>query len=149
MGTHYRGEPHEVRALNAFIKLIRAANSVGARLECLLSALGFTENQFGILEILYHLGPVFQRDLSRKLFTSGGNVTQILDQLERRGLVSRKRDSKDRRHVQIHLTDEGNRLISTAFPQYLKATMAEFAVLTPEEQEELARLCRKVGLQRQ
>ncbi len=146
MGTHYQGQRHEVRALNAYIKLMRAADSVGKRLERHLSKFDLTENQFGILEILLHRGSVIQRELSEKLFTSGGNVTQILDQLERRELVKRIRDSQDRRNVQVHLTAKGEQFIRDIFPVHLEAIMGEFCVLTAEEQEELARLCKKIGL---
>ncbi len=75
MGTRYRGAPAEVRALDASIKLMRAATSIGTRLEKRLLSLGLTEPQFGVLEALYHLGPLFQRDLARKLLKTGGNIT--------------------------------------------------------------------------
>lgn len=146
MGTHYQGPRHEVRALNAYIKLMRAADAVGKRLERHLAKFELTENQFGILEILLHLGPVIQRELGEKLFTSGGNITQILDQLERRELVKRIRDSQDRRNVQVHLTEKGEEFIRSIFPEHLEAIMEEFSVLSSEEQDELARLCKKIGL---
>ena len=146
MGTRYPGRQNEIRALNAYIKLMRAADSVGKRLEKHLAKFDLTENQFGILEILLHLGPVIQKELSEKLFTSGGNVTQILDQLEKKELVKRIRDSQDRRHVKVHLTEKGEELIRTIFPEHLEAMMKEFSVLTSEEQEELGRLCKKIGL---
>ena len=76
MGTHYSGTESEVRALNAFIKLMRAAHSTGARLNVDLTGAGLTESQFGVLEALYHLGPLHPCDLGAKLLCSSGNMTR-------------------------------------------------------------------------
>jgi MarR family 2-MHQ and catechol resistance regulon transcriptional repressor len=146
MGTHYRGRPAEVRALNAYIKLMRAANSVQARLDRRLAALGLTESQLGVLEALYHLGPLAQGVVGRKLFVSGSNVTTVADNLERRGLIRRRRDPADRRSVVLHLTPAGRRLIARVFPGHVAAIVREFSALGAGEQVELGRLCKKLGL---
>ena len=67
MGTRYDGTDEEVNALNTFIKLVRAAESVSVRINSSLPKNGLTESQFGVLEALYHLGPLCQRDLGSKL----------------------------------------------------------------------------------
>lgn len=146
MGTHYRGTPAEVRALDAHIKMARAQNTVRSHIVSRLAGLGFTENQFGILEAVYHLGPTIQRDLGTKMLTSGGNVTMVVDQLEKRGLVRRVRNPDCRRQVHVHLTDAGRRLIEEVFPGHVQFIREEYSALTAAEQEELARLCRKLGL---
>jgi len=145
MGTRYKGSPEEVRALDAFIKLNRAVDSVTARLGDTLTGAGLTGSQFGTLETLYHLGPLHQCDLGAKLLRSGGNVTMVVDNLEKRGLVRRERGTGDRRYVTVHLTDAGRRLIARLFPRHAARVAAEFGVLTAAEQEELGRLCRKLG----
>ncbi len=146
MGTHYQGPPAEVRALDAYIKLTRAAESVSARVAAAYADAGLTDGQFGALEALYHLGPLVQRTLADKLLRSSGNITLVIDNLERRGLVRRERSTTDRRCITVHLTDEGRRLIRRLFPRQVARLVAEFAILTPAEQDELGRLCRKLGL---
>ena len=146
MGTRYQGEKEEVRALDAFIKLIRAANSVSARVEARLSDIELTVSQFGVLEALYHLGPLFQKDLGRKILKSGGNITMVVDNLEKRGLVVRTRDEKDRRHISVAITPKGQTVIRSFFPGHVERIVREMAALTKAEQEELGRLCKKVGL---
>jgi MarR family 2-MHQ and catechol resistance regulon transcriptional repressor len=145
MATRYQGTPHEVRALNTFIKLTRAAESVAARLSGGLTDAGLTESQFGALEALYHLGPLHQRELGAKLLRSSGNITMVVDNLEKRGLVRRERGVADRRFITVHLTEAGRRLIARIFPRHAARIAAELAVLAPQEQEELGRLCRKLG----
>jgi MarR family transcriptional regulator, 2-MHQ and catechol-resistance regulon repressor len=145
MPTHHRGTEVEVRTLNAFINLVRAADSVGARLASKLEASGLTTAQFGVLEAIYHLGPLCQKTVARKLLRSGGNVTVVVDNLEKHGLVRRRRQANDRRMVEIHLTPKGRALIEQVFPRHLQEVVKEFSVLSAEEQEELRRLCRKLG----
>jgi MarR family 2-MHQ and catechol resistance regulon transcriptional repressor len=146
VGTHYDGRPAETRALDAYIKLTRAAASVDARLAPGLAEAGLTPSQLGVLEALLHLGPLGQRTLGAKLLSSGGNITTVVDNLERHGLVRRERRDDDRRHVTVHLTPEGRRLISKVFPAHVREIVAAFSALTAAEQETLGRLAKKLGL---
>src|SRR5918912_589968 len=142
MGTRHKGTDEEVRALDAYIKLMRAAESVSARLAPRLSAAGLTGSQFGALEALYHLGPLCQRDLGKKILKSGGNITMVVDNLEKRGLVERIRAEDDRRYITVNLTKQGRELISKLFPRHAKAIREEMGVLSDAELEKLGRLCK-------
>ena len=86
-----------------------------------------------------------QKDLGRKLVTSSGNITMVVDNLERRSLVRRVRDEADRRDLRVHLTPEGRKPIAKIFPGHVAAIVAELAPLSPGEQDELGRLWRKLG----
>jgi len=145
MATHYRGSAQEKAALDAYIKLMRAADSVTARLEPLMRAADLTVGQFGTLEALLHLGPLCQRDLGRKLLRSGGNITVVVGNLARRGLVRRTRGPHDRRFVTVTLTDKGRRLIGGIFPRHVRRIVREMGALSLAEQTELGRLCRQLG----
>ena len=148
MPTHYRGTAQERAALDAYIKLMRAADSVTARLDPLMRAADLTVGQFGALEALLHRGPLCQRDLGRKLLRSGGNITVVVGNLARRGLVRRHRGPQDRRFVTVTLTDKGRRLIGGIFPRHVRHVVRELEALSPPEQAELGRLCRQLGLAR-
>jgi len=147
MSTHFKESPEQNRALNAFIKLLRAAETVAVTTSRTYVAEGLTSSQFGVLEAIYHLGPLCQRDIGRKILKSSGNITTVIDNLEKRALVTRKRGD-DRRFITVHLTDSGKDLIERLFPRQAAAITEELAILPPEEQGELARLCRKLGLQK-
>ena len=125
MPTHYRGSPQERQALDAYIKLMRAAESLTARLEPLMRAADLTVGQFGALEALFHLGPLCQRDLGYKLLRSGGNTTVVVGNLARRGLVRRTRRPDDRRYITVTLTDKGRRLIGGIFPRHAQHVVRE------------------------
>lgn len=145
MATHFAGDPREARALDAYIKLSRASGTIDGLLATNLARLGLTGGQLGVLEALMHLGALSQGELGRKLLRSGGNVTTVIDNLERRGLVARTRNRADRRVVTVDLTKAGRRLIEKVFPVHARAVAQAMETLTAAEQEELGRLCRKLG----
>jgi len=145
MGTHYQGSKAETDALNAYIKLMRAADSVMARVHAHLPD-GLTISQFGTLETLIHRGPMCQSELASKLLMSGGNITLVVSNLEKSGWIRRQRDEKDRRFVTVSLTETGRAFIGDLFPKVAAAITREFSALTPAEQFTLGWLCKKLGL---
>ena len=146
MGTHYPGTPEEKSALDVYIKLSRAAEAVNTRINQHLKAKNITISQFGALEAIYHLGPMHQNRLAEKILKSTGNLTLVIDNLEKRGLVTRERDPEDRRCITIDLTGSGRELIEQLFPRHVAIVVREIGVLTRAEQSQLAALCRKLGL---
>lgn len=146
MPTKYRGTAAETRALNAFIKLMRATNSLGGHLARNLAAdADLTMSQFAVLEALLHLGSMGQSDICGKLLLSGSNITTVIDNLEKRELVRRTRRSDDRRVVDVALTEAGRKLITRLFPAHAQRITNLFSALTPRQQDQLADLCRTLG----
>ena len=146
MATHYQGSSKEVLVLNAWIKLTRARDSVGQRIRPTVEQNGLTLAQFGVLDALYHLGPQNQKLIGEKLLCSGGNVTRVVDNLERDGFVLRKTNPLDRRYYHVRLTSSGRERIKKVFSEHLEVLVEAFSVLSPEEQAELGRLCKKLGI---
>ena len=132
------------QAFGSFIKLCRATWTVTARVAACLPG-NITFAQFAVLEALYTLGPMYQRELSQRILRSSASVTAVVDGLERRGLVSRTRSTEDRRLVEVGLTAGGDGFMNEVLPVYMSKVREEFSVLTREEQEELGRLCRTLG----
>lgn len=132
-------------ALAAYVKLMRATESVTRRAHADLPP-GLTLAQFGVLEALLHLGPLCQSELASKLLKSAGNLTLVVDNLERDGHVTRERDPQDRRFVRVALTPSGRAFITDLFPRVASAITAQFAPLTRTEQTTLGQLCKKLGL---
>ncbi|MBE2236338.1 MAG: MarR family transcriptional regulator [Caldilineaceae bacterium] len=145
MPTHFAGRADEILALDTLIKLSRAANSLLARIALHNTHPDLTVSQFGTLEALYHLGTMSQSGICDKLLKSGGNTTLVIDNLEKRDLVRRKRDPNDRRVVLVELTDDGLELIRSIFPRHAQVVAEEMSILTPEELRQLGELCKKLG----
>jgi MarR family 2-MHQ and catechol resistance regulon transcriptional repressor len=87
-----------------------------------------------------------QHRLGQKILKSGGNMTLVIDNLQKRGLVEREQDPADRRCITVRLTEAGRELILKIFPRHVGIVVEEFSVLTLDEQAQLAALCRKLGL---
>ena len=134
------------RVLNTYTKLMRAAESVTSRVHRVLSAPKLTISQFGVLEALFHKGPLCQRDIAAKILKSTGNITLVIDNLEKQGLVRRERDNEDRRYLTVHLTETGTNLITKVFADVEAAIAFEMVSLTEDEQDLLGSLCKKLGL---
>lgn len=134
------------RALNTYTKLMRSAESVTSRVHRVLVEPKLTISQFGVLEALYHKGPLCQRDIGAKILKSSGNITLVIDNLEKQNLVSRVKDENDRRYFTINLTESGTDLISKVFEDVEAAIVTEMATLSENEQELLGQLCKKLGM---
>jgi MarR family 2-MHQ and catechol resistance regulon transcriptional repressor len=148
VGTSFNGNPQQVLALNSYIALLRCAETVTSYTARHLAADKLTIGQFGVLETLYHLGPLCQRDIGRKLLKSGGNMTTVIDNLVKRELVERHPDPHDRRYWQVDLTASGRDLIAALFPVHVEGIVERLEVLNAKEQEQLRHLCRKLGTAR-
>lgn len=147
MGSRFDGTEDETRALSAFINLVRAVESLGARQARRLSGQSLTLSQFGVLEALLHVGPLSQGELSEKLLKTSGNITMVVHNLERRGLVTRTRRKDDRRVVTVRLTARGRRFIRRIMPGQAREIVADMNRLSAAEQTRLRRMCRKLGKQ--
>ncbi len=145
MGTHYKGNKKEINSLNSFIKLKRAAEAVSSRVNASLAKKGLTESQFSIIESLYHLGPLSQKELGNKLFKSGGNITLVVDNLEKLELVKRERGKPDRRYFQIHLTEKGTNLVKEILPGQVNLIVEEMNILSDKEQILFQDFCKRIG----
>jgi MarR family 2-MHQ and catechol resistance regulon transcriptional repressor len=145
MPTHYRGQAADRARLDAFIKMQRAHLALSASLNAWLAGRGLTAGQFGVLETLWHLGPLCQHQLGAKLLSSRPNITAVLGNLERDGLVRRRRETQDRRSLRVHLTPKGRRLIGRVFPDFVRHLRGVFAPLDAGELEQFGVLNKKLG----
>ena len=139
-------ESSSYRSLNTYTKLMRASESVTSRVGRKMSDAGLTISQFGVLEALLHKGDMCQRDVAAKILKSTGNITMVIDNLEKQGLVKRERSLEDRRYCTVLLTEKGRTVIEAAFAEVEAAIVKEMGALTDEEQELLGKLCKKLGL---
>ncbi len=136
----------EKEALGLITKMVRAMNALDRVNLGHLADVKLTVSQFGVLDVLYHLGPMCQCDVAKKILKSTGNITTVIDNLEKRGLVVRKRSTEDRRYILVHLMPDGRALFEGFFPGHMQRVEKSFSVLTAAERKEFGRLCKKLGL---
>jgi len=103
-----------------------------------------TVSQFGILATIYQKGPMNQKELAQHIQKTTGNLTTVIDNLEKKGLVLRKRGENDRRCNKIILTSEGRSFIKKLFPSYKKQAERVMGRLSKADQEKLMKICEKL-----
>lgn len=134
-------------ALDTFVKLMRSVNVLTGELrERTTQGLKITVSQLGVLEALLHLGTLSQKQLCQKILRTKGNLSLVVKNLGKAGLVERHRDTDDRRKLLVSLTEKGRNVIGDIFPPHAQDITKLMSILSPEEQQKLGRLCRKLGL---
>ncbi|MDX6663545.1 MAG: MarR family transcriptional regulator, and catechol-resistance regulon repressor [Solirubrobacterales bacterium] len=135
-------DPLAHRALDA---LMRAEATVTRRLAAELERAGVSATGFAMLVLLRSAdGHLDLRALRRRLNLSKATATEVLDTLEKRGFVRRRRLESDRRAVAVDLTGAGAALVTHAFPAHAERVRDTFEVLDEGEKRQLTELCRKL-----
>lgn len=133
--------------LKIIISLSRSRNFLNKRENIVFKKFGLTTSQFGVLELLYHKGICRIKTIIEKTLSTGGNITVVIDNLEKCGFISRLPDPDDRRASLIAITEKGTELIRDAFTEHLQNLNQLLNVLNDDEKKELIRLHKKIGKQ--
>lgn len=102
-----------------------------------LEGLDLRPQHFGVLSVLDAAGPCPQTKLGLCVRADASDVVAIVDGLERRGLVERRRDPVDRRRYAVTLTRAGRRMLVRARQAHARHDARFFAVLSVAERREL------------
>ena len=129
-----------------WVKLARAFATFNKITVDHIRSFGLTQAQFGALECLGHLGSMTIGELCRKQLVSGGNMTVIVDNLEKDGLVERIRSAEDRRVIVVQLTPTGKKKFLEIFPKHAECVARAASVLSSAEMGEMSRLLKKLGV---
>ena len=132
-------------ALKLFIVLSRAWTAVERHAAAHAAQHGLTLAEFAILEALHHKGPLLLGELQRKILTSSGGITYLVDRLTEKGFVERQDCPDDRRARFAALTPAGAALIRDIFPDHAAALERALDGLDAETQEAMIPLLRQLG----
>lgn len=132
-------------SLDLFVVLSRSYNWVMAHSNRNIRQHGLNPTEFGVLEVLYHKGPQPLQQIGEKILISSGNITYVVDKLEKKQLLIRKPCSADRRVIYAELTEKGNQFLADIFPTHQEIIEQAVSGLTPEEQRQATELLKKLG----
>lgn len=133
-------------SLKTWVKLARTFSTIYRKASENIKSFGLTLPQFAVIEALGHLGPLKVGDICNKMLATGGNMTLIIDNLEKLEMVRRVPSKKDRRVILIELTDKGQKIFDDYFIQHAEYIKNTFSILSLEEQKMLGSLLGKLGL---
>lgn len=128
-----------------WIRFLRFGLISHKKLEEDLGKVGITPPQFYVLATIGYAGGLPFGEIGAKMMVTVSNLTGIVDRLEEKKLVVRKRDERDRRVVHVVLTDKGTKLYKTTIPLFEKSIAEVFLRLNLAQQKELSTLLRKLN----
>ena len=125
-----------------WLRMVRLVNAENGRLAERLRAYGISAAQFDVIAQIGFTEGLTQRDLAGRLLVTEGNITQLLQKMETRGLVTRTPDGQCRR---LRLSAAGRRLYARTVPAQNREIARLFGALTESQRETLARCLRAVS----
>jgi DNA-binding MarR family transcriptional regulator len=128
-----------------WIALVRAEKAVVAALSKALQPLDLKLAQLDMLMNLYRHPGMSQHDLARKLLVGRSNITMLLPQLEKRGLLTRENDAKDKRIMRLTLTGEGETLLMDALHIYNGLIEKVMAQTSPSECDRMGAMMTRIS----
>jgi DNA-binding MarR family transcriptional regulator len=138
-------DTREHYALGVCRNIIRTSALLRRDLDKILSAVGISGPQFGILSQLEKYGSMPLSELGKRLWVTGGNVTGLVDRLVSAGYVRRIRSDSDRRVILAELTDEGRELTLELRPRHQEYLVRFTSALSESELRELEALLEKIN----
>ncbi|MBI1750855.1 MAG: MarR family transcriptional regulator [Acidobacteria bacterium] len=134
--------PFESPVVEAYINVLRTADALLRGTEEILKPAGLSGTQYNVLRILRGAGPggLACREIGERMITRDPDITRLLDRLEGRGLVTRKRGEKDRRVVTTRITAAGLRLLKGLDRPVLEVHERQFGHLGRRRMQALIRL---------
>jgi MarR family transcriptional regulator, 2-MHQ and catechol-resistance regulon repressor len=140
-----RNEKDTATALKTWVVLARAYLAIYKHVAADVARYDLTASEFGILEALFHKGPLLLGDLQKKILVTSGGVTYLVNRLVAKGLVTRESFPGDKRSRFAVLTPEGSALIKQIFPAHAKRIARVMGELSPKEQKRLTAMLRRLG----
>lgn len=132
------------KAMQTWIQLFRTYNKIRSKESLYIGTFDLTMNQFQVLEVLYHRGDLSVGAITKLTMGTPGNVTVVIRNLKRDGLISSISDPKDKRSSILSITQSGKEIMEKLFPEHAKNFENYFEVLSDDEMETLFKLLRKL-----
>lgn len=137
-------------ALQVLSRISRLAHHLDAGRKSAFAKSDLESWEFDVLASLRRAGKPYAlppRELIKENLVTSGTMTNRIDQLEKRNLVSRRPDPADGRSVIVSLTETGKQLVDAAFSNLLEIEAELLADLSKADQAELAALLRLLTVQ--
>jgi len=130
--------------LRVLITLSRTTQKVHKRSGQIFKEGGHTTAQFSVLEALYHKGPLSVGQIIELILSTAGNMTVVINNLKKEGLIKRYPNPEDKRSYIIEITESGKTSIQSIFPKHLDDLEKNFSNLTEDEKNVLISLLKKI-----
>ena len=127
-----------------WIALVRAEKAVVRELTRALGPLDLKLGQLDVLMNIYRHPGMSQHDVARKLLVGRSNITMLLPQLEKQGLIRREGDPKDKRVMRLFMTADGEARLMEALKVYTAIIDKVMAQSTPAQCDAMGEQMRRI-----
>lgn len=133
-----QGLPWDNPRFKNWIAVAKASQIIHQKLAKSLIALDIKVPHLDIMANLYRFEGISQQDLARKLLVGRSNISMLLPQIEKRGLIQRRPDDRDKRILRLYLTEKGRDITRKALAMELELIEHSMSTTTLDE-------CNRVG----
>lgn len=137
----------DLDTMDLVTRLTRVAQLINQRIDELAAEYGVHRGEGDVLFTLRRSGPPYRLSptrLAESLLVTSGTMTNRLDRLEQRGMITRIPNPNDRRSLDVELTEQGRKLVDEAVTRHVANEREMLAVLTKRDRTELNRITRKL-----
>jgi DNA-binding MarR family transcriptional regulator len=129
-----------------FVALVKAADSLSQQAEQLIKSAGLTGAQYNVLRILRGAEPtgLLCRGISERMISRDPDITRLLDRMEKSNLITRERQTDDRRVILTRITSEGLKLLKKLDRPVHELHKNQFRHMSPSRLRQLAELLNEV-----
>ena len=129
----------------AVIGIMRASNLLVDDLKKTLKNYPVNATEFSVMEFLYSKGEKSIQEIRDRILLASGSATYVVDNLEKKGYITRNVSQKDKRVTYIRLTEEGMKLMDEIFPIHKKNTKRVFEKINDKELVILKEILKKIN----
>jgi DNA-binding MarR family transcriptional regulator len=137
----------DVEVMAVVARLLAVGALIGRRLDAFAAEHGLDRGQGDVLFTLRRAGKPYRLSpsgLAQSLLVTSGTMTNRLDRLEQRGLITRVPNPSDRRGLDVQLTDQGFRLVEELVGEHVENERRMLEPLGARDREQLVRITRKL-----
>lgn len=134
-------------SLKVFIGLRRTNDMLDKLIHKDIKSYGLNVTEFAVLELLYNRGEHTIQRIKERILIASSSTTYVVTNLEKKGYIQRRQDTKDKRVSYASLTDKGRAFMDEIFPNHANAIASVFSDLSEDELQSLQKVLKRISTQ--
>ncbi|MCE5043577.1 MarR family winged helix-turn-helix transcriptional regulator [Staphylococcus chromogenes] len=134
-------------SLKVFIGLRRTNDMLDKLIHKDIKSYGLNVTEFAVLEVLYNRGEHTIQRIKERILIASSSTTYVVTNLEKKGYIQRRQDTKDKRVSYASLTDKGRAFMDEIFPNHANAIASVFSDLSEDDLQSLQKVLKRISTQ--
>ena len=134
-------------SLKVFIGLRRTNDMLDKLIHKDIKSYGLNVTEFAVLEVLYNRGEHTIQRIKERILIASSSTTYVVTNLEKKGYIQRRQDTKDKRVSYASLTEKGRAFMDEIFPNHANTIASIFSDLSEDELQGLQKVLKRISTQ--